>query len=802
MVGRYTLLALSFFCILHASVAHATGNAKQERSVATGDAQSLDTRSDQASNRSINTSSLNASRPIPADSLGEMTSKEYLLKEIEIVGGTVKQHDAAVGRSIKGISIEPWRIRSMRQLSSLFSNLHIPDYGSKMTSSVYIRGIGARIDQPALGLYVDNIPYLNKNNYDFSFLDIDQLSIKKGPQSTLYGRNTIGGVLLVKTLSPLNFQGIRAALSYGSGNSMESRISVYEKPSEKVGYMIGAAYNRSDGFYRNEFDGSKCDWLHEMALRSRVAWQPTSAWKFDNTLSIGKVRQGGFAYAAYDTTTHARGPISHNDPCRYDRLTLTEGLSVSHDGARSRLSSVTSYQYTDDRMTLDQDFSPKSLFTMIQAQKEHALSEDLNILSTDASQRWQWLCGVFGFYKHNTMTAPVTFKRGGIDELILKNTNAGIQSIFPSDSIMIAENQFIIGDDFRIPTWGAALYHQSVVHLGRWELTGGLRLDYEHASMRYDNSGALHYRFTMTMPEYAELNTAFDGRETLSYWELLPRVAASYRFGRANRLYASIAKGYKAGGFNTQIFSDIVQSRMMNDMMSALGVYPDGVGGSTYNNASATSYRPEHNWNYELGGRLSADLGGGTLGLDGSLFYIDCRDQQLTIFPPGKSTGRMMSNAGRTRSYGVEASFQYAYRNFQFSGSYGYTNARFIDYTDGKIDYTGRYLPYAPRQTVSLNADYQLPLRGWFDRLLLHCAWQGVGRIYWNELNTLSQPFYGQLSASAGITRGATTFMLWGSNLTGADFDTFYFMSVGNSFVQRGKPRQIGVSILLNLNKK
>ena len=88
-------------------------------------------------------------------------------------------------------------VRSVKSLSSLVPNLFIPDYGSKLTTSVYVRGIGSRINTPAVGLYVDNIPFIDKSAFDFNYSDIERIDVMRGPQGTLYGRNTMGGLIRV-----------------------------------------------------------------------------------------------------------------------------------------------------------------------------------------------------------------------------------------------------------------------------------------------------------------------------------------------------------------------------------------------------------------------------------------------------------------------------------------------------------------------------------------------------------------------------------------------------------------------------
>ena len=143
-------------------------------------------------------------------------------------------------------TIERQHITAVKELSRLVPNFYIPDYGSRMTSSIYVRGLGARIDQPVMGLNVDNVPYLSKDDYDFDLTEIERIEVLRGPQSTLYGRNTMGGVINVYTLSPLAYQGTRLGAEYASGNTLRLRASTCLRPSEHTGISVAARYLRSD----------------------------------------------------------------------------------------------------------------------------------------------------------------------------------------------------------------------------------------------------------------------------------------------------------------------------------------------------------------------------------------------------------------------------------------------------------------------------------------------------------------------------------------------------------------------------
>ena len=101
----------------------------------------------------------------------------------------------------------------IKDISTFTPNYFMPDYGSRQTSAVYIRGIGSRINTPAVGLYVDNVPVMDKSAYDFAFLDIARVDVLRGPQGTLYGRNSMGGLVRVFTADPFSHTGTDVRLS-------------------------------------------------------------------------------------------------------------------------------------------------------------------------------------------------------------------------------------------------------------------------------------------------------------------------------------------------------------------------------------------------------------------------------------------------------------------------------------------------------------------------------------------------------------------------------------------------------------
>lgn len=684
-------------------------------------------------------------------------------------------------------------VRSNKDVSALAPNFFQPDYGSHTTSSIYVRGFGSRIDQPVVGMYVDGVPVMNKSGYDFDYMEAESVSVLRGPQGTLYGRNTSGGVVALRTLSPFEAPGtgLSAEWSPAAAGRVSARFARVPRPD--LGYSVAAYASTYDGDFTNAYDGSVCDWSRSGGLRARLSRRGAVSW--DNILSAGYVDEGGYAYARLDDETGESLGVDYNDPSGYRRLTVTDAMTAAWEALGRDFSAAFSWQFLRDAMRMDNDFTALSLFEMEQRQRENAFTLEVQARSK-RDDVWSHLDGAFLFGKFLGIDAPVLFKRDGIDQLILANANRGISSVFPGEYLDILENDFTIDSGFHIPTFGAAVFHSSKAEVGRWTLSAGVRLDLEASTMRYLSEGGMSYIFSLTMDDYKPLRSLFEGVERQSSFEILPSVSATYGFDKGEA-YLSLSRGHKAGGFNTQISSDILQNRMMSDMMEDIGLHIKDTG-ADYDSAAHTKYKPESNWNLEAGARLRPS---GGLSLNLAAFLIECRDQQVTVMPPGNGTGRMMSNAARSRSYGLEASGAYAAGDFTFRASYGMTRARFLEYVyGGGLDYSGKYLPYAPQNTVSASLTYDHAfVRGFIERVTAVAGYRGVGKIWWDEANTLSQPFYSLLDASLSLRHGRYSLSVWGKNLLNESYGTFWFRSVSRSFISMGRPFRVGIKLSINI---
>lgn len=687
--------------------------------------------------------------------------------------------------------IERLNIVTVKGASQLVPNFYVPDYGSRVTSSIYVRGLGARIDQPAVGLNVDNVAFLNKDNYDFDLPDIEKIEVLRGPQSTMYGRNTMAGVVNIYTLSPKHFQGWKFSASFAVPFQTKLSAGYYKMLSPRLGMSINALYSHTTGDHRNTYNNSTIGSENAGTLRWKTTWDNSAGnLKLENTAAIQANKQNGYPYEFVDT-----GNISYNDTCFYHRFALTDGLTINWlPSANVSITGISSFQYLKDNLTLDNDFLPDSYFTLSQKRHEWIATQDVIVRGNVADNTYQWLGGVFGFYRKSHTDAPVTFLDDGITRLIEANAN----KYFPSYPMIWDERTFPLSCSFDTPMRGVAIYHQSTLNLHNWTLSAGLRLDYEHPDISYDNN--CHTSYTIydlsssqhpSVYDRCTVNIADRGHLSKSFTQLLPKFAFTYRLpsGYGN-VYANVAKGYKAGGFNTQMFSDVLQQKLM----SLVGL------AELYEVDEIISYKPEWSWNYEIGAhlnipqaRLSADL---------AAFWIDCYDQQLTVFPNGNTTGRMMTNAGHTRSIGFEASLSWHINDqWHCNLSYGMTDAKFREFYNGITDYKGKHVPYAPCNTLWANLRYRLPLHNKsINSLEANVNCRGIGRIYWDDANDYSQPFY-LIPGVSLILRGNRLWEAeaWCTNVSDTGYDVFSFVSIGHRFVQKGQGIRGGLTLRLSI---
>ncbi len=736
---------------------------------------------------------------------------------------------------------------SLKELSAFVPNFYMPDYGSSLTSAAYIRGIGSRINTPAVGLYVDNVGYADKSAYDINLTDVERIDVLRGPQSTLYGRNTMGGLIRVFTRNPFRYQGtdIRMGASV-KDNGYHVSASHHRKAGDRIAYALSGFYKHSDGFFENITRHEDVGGTETGGGRIRLICLPSDRWKLDFATDYSYREDQGYPYrysgaadGEEETMAGSMGRIIYNGESFYRRSLLNSSLNAEYTGNRFILSSVTAYQNLNDNMTLDQDLTDTDYFSLSQKQRINSWSEELSFKSR-ANRRWEWTSGIYALYEDMHIKCPVGLTREFMNT-VFDQANAAMASGGMGLTLDMPSSPFLADGGFDTPVTDLAAFHQSTFNdlfgTEGLSLSVGLRVEYEKMKMDYDYGGRLDYNLVFSSSSMQiPLNgmsdeSRFSGNLEHDYVQWLPKVALQYSFNDKNNLYAAWSKGYRSGGYNVQMFSDLVQGDLKSRMMASvrdrtdetLSGYsmPDMVREMIVNripqeefsgSPAQTLYKPEYSYNYEAGGHFS--FLNDKIQMDAAVFYMDIYDQQISKFV-SSGLGRAMVNAGRGQSCGVEVGFRGGWldNRFTWNASYGYTHSVFkryeaqaADETSGQeaVDYNGNYVPFIPRHTMSAGVEFYQPANGskGIKGFFFGVGTTGAGKIYWTEDNAYRQPFYALLNAHAGLDLGAARIDLYGKNLTNTDYDTFLFTSSATTrelkFSQRGAPLQFGVEVSLH----
>jgi len=743
------------------------------------------------------------------------TIQSKYLEEIVISSSTKETNDLrTLPGSVSFITpraIEGRKIITIKDLSTIIPNFFIPDYGSKFSVPVYIRGIGERSTGQSIGMYVDNMPYLDKSTFDFEFMNIAGIEVLRGPQGTLYGRNAMSGIVNVMTYSPLQSQYKKISLTGGNYGLFRAKASISELLSENVGISVNGYYDGHDGYFTNQLDGKKADQLQSGGTRLRLDWKINPNWTAQWMANYDYSDQGAFPYGLYENGKIAAPNTDYQG--KYIRQVAGSNLNLRYTNEKIIFNSSTGFQYFDDDMKMDLDNSPLDAFTNRQIQNQRVWTGELTVKS-NTNNNYQWSFGTFGFYTDLKTDVVTRIGTDGISEL--QKVFADLKTEYPRmPSLTVMDTELPIQAYFDTPSYGAAFFRQSTYNnlfIDGLSLTAGIRLDYEKQKMQYNSEAKMLLNMYMPPmpPGRPEMNmdisnmydaTVMDTLFSQEFVEILPKVSLKYELNKKQYVYFSIAKGYKTGGYNIQNSKDVMQENMQYDVMSAFGSsFPDGIPSQFIPTAmnSMLVYKPEYSWNYEIGfkGEIVKDL----LYAEVAAYYIDINDIQITDFAQS-GQGRLLKNAGKAKSTGVDVSLSASITNdLSFTANYGLTKATFKDYKTTENDYTDNYIPFAPQNTFSLSGAYTKRLQQkWIDRLSFQAQYNGAGRIYWTEENNVYQDFYGLLNVRAGANKGIVGVNLWANNLLNEKYTAFYFESMGRNLAQQGRPFTFGIDVSLSL---
>lgn len=546
---------------------------------------------------------------------------------------------------------------------------HVPNLslhvGDASNAVIYMRGIGQidsiSFNDPGVGVYLDDV-YLGR--VQGSFLDVvdpQQIEVLRGPQGTLYGRNTIGGAVKFTSAKPTTTPAGYIAAGFGSYDErrLRARLSGPLGSDQWLG-SIAVAASRRDGYTDNLADGQTDGDKNLFAARATLIYQPNDRLSANLTVDasrndprrsrtphretpIHSVNTGGLRPVIADPYTVN---VTYNDLERLN--TSGVSLTLSYDAGPFTFKSISAYREMDYRTHLDLDASPDRSFGIYDFEKQDQTSQELQVLYH--GDRLSAVGGLFYFQENDW-----TFGGAVAPDFFV---DIGFILPFPLNTAGLR-----LSDNESIAAYGQVDYDLT----DRASLTVGLR--YTHETKATDNRGE---NFSPAVASTAEdmerlfgrgLGFGPSGYQAEETWDsVTPRIALNYKVSDDVLAYVSAAQGFKSGGFNGRITT------------------------------AAQSFDPETLWSYEAG--LKSDLFDGRARVNLAAFFQDYTDLQLSRFAADPVTGDFTSvfdNAGGAEFYGVEAEVSAQLSQaLRFDGNLAYLHSEYTEYIDGGVDISGR----------------------------------------------------------------------------------------------------------------
>ena len=776
------------------------------------------------------------------------SSKVFDIDEVVVVSQPKEvyrlRQQSLSSTSFGSVQMQKLGTRDLRELSSFVPNFVMPNYGSRLSSAIYVRGIGSRVNSPAVGIYVDDIPVLSKAAYNLHSYQLSRVDVLRGPQGTLYGQNTEGGLVKMYSRDPFVYTGTDVQVGYGSKYYRNGEISHCQRFSNHVALSLSGFYEGQNGFFRNTHTGERADKYNEAGGKMHLKTRLNSGWNIDVLAHYQYVDQNGFPYGHLDLSTGETEQPASTITGNYRRNTLLTGLHATYQGDGYDFSSVSSWQYLKDHMRMDNDYLPADYIQMQQEQLENSMTQEFTFKSTrPVGGFWHWTVGAFFSADWLKTHGPVSFNealttpianvvqqqmyqgiyRSMVAQMMAQGMaeaaaqRAAAAAIERAGGVSMAVDMAAPGL-YHTPQYNLGFYHESNFSITpRLKATLGLRYDYLQTKIHYESSACMAMTaHVMGREATYTLRSVLDGGCRNHYNQLLPKIGLSYAIGDEDgkpgalgNIYFTVSKGYRAGGYNIQMFSDILQAELNAHRQQAMrGDYDVPHTVDDYEHINNTiSYKPETSWNYEMG--IHHNLFDNMLHLDLSGFYMQVRNQQLSVMAGNYGFGRMMVNAGKSHSVGLEASLRGQLLNgmLDWGVNYGYTHAVFDEYVDGEgdeaVSYKDKHVPYVPQHTLSAMADYRWELaRKGLRSITIGANVSAQGKTYWDNANSYAQKVYGVMGAHVNVDFGGCTINFWGRNLTNTRYNTFAVDNAATGtkeyFAQRGNPFQCGADVKIH----
>lgn len=643
-----------------------------------------------------------------------------------------------------------YRIWDVRDLNAVIPDLFVIEHaGSTGANFVNVRGIMGFTPEQSVATYVDGVYQFDYWSAPSPYVDIDRVEVLRGPQGTLYGRNSLAGVINVITKMPTNMTTGQVELNVG--NYGQQRYSaIINTPILKNKIFLGASlmYSQRGAVFTDQ--GKGYDPHYGQAFNITLKYLATSKLSFDFNV------KGTFSkdYGAYPWQTVSnidsllKSPgvynISYSNPNIEQLANINTSLTLRYSGKQFNIISISAYNNFRQNYpgNLDGDYTAADIFSydVTYLHGQNNFSQEVRISSKEDNSKFKWLGGVYAFSQKYSKVTTFNYDTGAV-----------ALGYTPTTYSSVTYNP--------VHNTGISFFGQLGYNLSsKWNITLGGRIDDEKRTLGQSADSVNKNTTTLWSPyvNYSKTTSKFT-----------PKITLSYQATETQLLYASYAKGYRVGGFNA-------------------GQTPDKI-----------VYNPENSDNYEVG--YKSTFLNNKLRFNAALFYLYEKDNQVIDVING-----YYQNLGNFRNTGIETELSAILaKGLLAQWNFSYTDAKFTklllpDPSTGTTkDYSGNKIIFDPNVTsmLALQYNYQLQKSRAGISLFVRGEWRYLGRYYFDYYNHTSQDPYSLLNTRFGITSRKIDVAIWVRNITDKRYVTYGNQLPTQPFYMISMPRMWGITL-------
>ncbi|KUJ59109.1 hypothetical protein AR687_24820 [Flavobacteriaceae bacterium CRH] len=697
------------------------------------------------------------------------STKNSTLEEVIVTANKVEQKNIEVPIAVTSISAKA--IADSRLVSYSDLTARVPNYlyqGSNVGfQSIHsIRGIQVFSYNPAVSTYVDDVNSLDIMAGGFELTDIDRIEILRGPQSTLFGRNAMGGVVNIYTKKPTNKT--TRFIELERGNFALQRYSAGIKTpliKDKLFFGLNGLFLKKDGFMKDDITGTRST---DTSLNGKTIGDEENTygnvflkWLINHKLSfVGNVKhQRDFSNASGYLVSQNSEEIALETPTvinlarigTHERKMTNYSLTGKYQAENFELTSITAFQEISF-LFKNMDFPGfyESFYRSTTGEKlptQNVWSQEIRINSSNKSNKFQYIAGLYGF------------KQISYD---------------PTNNLAyeLAPNRYVIYRNKRNNGGYAVFGEVSYRFLDKLKAVAGARYDIEERESVFNGFGDAVYVngvFTQIKP---------DVTKSVTYNAFSPKISLIFNVDKKSNVYTTFTRGFRAGGISSQIV-------------------PAGV---------RQDYDPEYSDNFELG--YKTNFWGNRVNFNAAAFMINWQDLQFSnLVAPATYS---MENVGDAYSKGIELEANIIpLKGLQLDFAFAINDAEYKDFDLKIIDFAsksviitpigGNKLSNAPKTTLYTAAQYSIETSDKVN-LLFRVEFRNVGGYYTDIQNSLYQPTYQVVNTRYGLTYKNYGVFLWTKNLTN---ERYLLYGSSDTSLRRSSvaamPSQIGVTLSVRL---